>query len=119
MAKYSNPGDRPQHKKAQRVDKSVIYTALPSDNAALRAALTPTGKQSAFMKKMNKPLIKNQIHNELLDTFMQLIDQERLIEQSKINLVSHADFNIFDAFRIFDTMGRGSITQQELYHGLL
>lgn len=42
-----------------------------------------------------------------------------MIEQSKINLVSHADFNLFDTFRIFDTMGRGSITQQELFHGLM
>ena len=41
---------------------------------------------------------------------MQLIDQERLIEQSKINLVHHIDFNIFDCFRVFDNMGRGSIT---------
>lgn len=50
---------------------------------------------------------------------MQLIDQERLIEQSKINLITHADFNIFDTFRVFDTMGRGSITQQELFQGLM
>lgn len=50
---------------------------------------------------------------------MQLIDQERLIEQSKINLVHHIDFNIFDCFRVFDNMGRGSITQQELFHGLM
>lgn len=50
---------------------------------------------------------------------MQLIDQERLIEQSKINLIHHVDFSIFDAFRVFDNMGRGSITQQELFHGLM
>lgn len=63
------------------------------------------------MKKLNKPMIQNQIQNDLLDTFMQLIDQERLIEQSKINVVSHADFNMFDTFRIFDILGRGCITQ--------
>ena len=54
------------------------------------------------MKKMNKPLIMNQVKEDLLDTFMQLIDQERLIEQTKIQLVQHSDFNLYDAFRIFD-----------------
>jgi len=32
------------------------------------------------MKNMNKPLIQNQIKEDLLSAFMQLIDQERLIE---------------------------------------
>lgn len=54
------------------------------------------------MKKVNQPLIKNQIKEDLLDAFMQLIDQERLIEQAKINLISHSDFNLFDSFQVFD-----------------
>jgi len=77
------------------------------------------GKQSSFMKKVNQPLIKNQIKEDLLDAFMQLIDQERLIEQSKISLISHSDFNVFDAFKIFDQMGRGCLTLSELYNGLV
>lgn len=61
----------------------------------------------------------NQIREDLLDAFLQLIDQERLIEQAKINLAMHTDFNLFDAFKIFDVMGRGSITLAELYNGLV
>jgi Ca2+-binding EF-hand superfamily protein len=31
----------------------------------------------------------------------------------------HADFNLFDSFKIFDDMGRGSLTLPELYNGLV
>lgn len=55
----------------------------------------------------------------MLDAFLQLIDQERLIEQSKIQLIMHTDFNLFDAFKILDDMGRGSLTIAELYNGMV
>lgn len=61
----------------------------------------------------------NQVKEELLDAFLQLIDQERLIESSKIKLVMHSDFNLFDSFKIFDDMGRGSLTLPELYNGIV
>jgi len=50
---------------------------------------------------------------------MQLIDQERLSEQAKINLITHADFNLFDSFKIFDILGRGSLTLSEMYNALV
>ena len=71
------------------------------------------------MKNINKPLIQNQIKEDLLSAFMQLIDQERLIEQSKLRLIMHADFNLFDAFKVFDQMSRGSLTLSELNAGLI
>ena len=37
----------------------------------------------------------------------------------KINMSQHIDFNLFDAFKIFDIMGRGSLTLGELYNGLV
>lgn len=110
LSKYSNPGDRPQHFKAQKVDSRMINTRLSSNNPAMMKAINPGGKQSAFMKNMNKPLIKSQIENDLIDIFMQVIDQERHIESSKINMVQHMDFNLLDMFRVFDSMGRGSIS---------
>ena len=30
----------------------------------------------------------------------------------------HADFNLFDAFKVFDTLARGSLTLSELNAGL-
>ena len=61
LSKFSNPGDRPQHKKAHKVNQSMINTSLPSTNPAFMHAVNSGGKQSDFMKNMNKPLIKSQI----------------------------------------------------------
>ena len=70
VSKYANPGERPQHKKVPKVNKDVIMTRLSSDNKALLNALAPKRGQSAFMRKANKPLIKNQLKEDLLSTFM-------------------------------------------------
>jgi len=40
------------------------------------------------------------------------------LEQQKMRLVEHTDFNLFDAFKIFDIMARGSLTLNELNQGL-
>lgn len=32
--------------------------------------------------------------------------------------MQHSDFNLYDAFRIFDQLGRGSISLPELYNGM-
>jgi hypothetical protein len=50
---------------------------------------------------------------------MELIELEKIIENQKIKLIQHLDFNLFDAFKIFDLMGRGSLTLAELYNGLV
>jgi hypothetical protein len=36
-----------------------------------------------------------------------------------MQLIMHPDFNLFDAFKVFDDMGRGSLTLQELYNGIV
>ena len=43
---------------------------------------------------------------------------ERDIESAKIDLALKSDFNLGDAFRLFDMRGIGSITSQELVDGL-
>lgn len=115
---YSDPMQRPNIMSNKKSSKN-ISTKIGSNSKALQQALYSGGKTSQFMKKMNKPLLMNQVKDEMLDAFLQLIDQERLIEQTKIQLVMHADFNLFDSFKIFDDMGRGSLTLPELYNGLV
>lgn len=46
------------------------------------------------------------------------ISLERGLEKSKQVLVDHPDFNLFDAFRIFDVDGVGSVTAKEFFYGL-
>jgi len=40
------------------------------------------------------------------------------LENAKISLVNRADFNLFDAFRVFDVDSRGYITVTDLKDGL-
>lgn len=48
----------------------------------------------------------------------EVIFVERDIESAKIDLALKSDFNLVDAFRIFDMRGLGFITSQELVDGL-
>ena len=117
-SKYSDPMQRPNisnPKSASKKTRNDFF--VKSDSKAMKNALS--NSKSNFMKKMNKPLLMNQVKEDILDAFLALIDQERLIESSKIQLIMHTDFNLFDAFKIFDDMGRGSLTLQELYNGLV
>ena len=42
-----------------------------------------------------------------------------MIEQAKLQLIQNQDFNLFDAFKIFDLLGKGSLTIEELQTGLI
>ena len=41
------------------------------------------------------------------------------MENAKIRLIEHADFNLYDAFKIFDQLGKGSLTITEVATGLV
>jgi Ca2+-binding EF-hand superfamily protein len=71
------------------------------------------------MKKLNKPLKVDKVRDIIVEVFREFIEQERKLEEQKINLVQHSDFNLFDAFAVFDVLSRGSITISEFYNGLL
>ena len=76
-SKYSDPNQRPNLKNPKpSASPMTISTRFSSDNKILQKALGVNSKkkQSQFMKKINKPLIKNQIKEDILDAFMQLID---------------------------------------------
>ena len=55
---------------------------------------------------------------ELALIFKDLVFLEREVETAKIEVALKADFNLMDAFRLFDTMGRGFITQRDFAEGL-
>ena len=47
-----------------------------------------------------------------------LIREERHVEQAKGEAASMTDFNMYDAFRIFDIDGIGSVSANDIKHGL-
>mmetsp|Transcript_21114 Transcript_21114/g.3427 ORF Transcript_21114/g.3427 Transcript_21114/m.3427 type:complete len:89 (+) Transcript_21114:1316-1582(+) len=55
---------------------------------------------------------------ELTNTFKEQINLDRDLEKAKIDLALRSDFNLDDAFKIFDAVGRGYITAYELEDGL-
>ena len=54
----------------------------------------------------------NQIPNLML-IFKEIVNLEREVEFAKQDLALRSDFNLFDAFRIFDRKGKGVITVRE------
>ena len=56
--------------------------------------------------------------NQFVDYLRMVMDAESRIERSKIDLALRADFNVEDAFRIFELDGRGFITEDDLKYGL-
>lgn len=55
---------------------------------------------------------------EVTEWFKQIIMIEKDIEAAKIELTLKHDFNLVDAFCLFDRQGLGCITQQDLAEGL-
>jgi hypothetical protein len=55
---------------SKKKSSNKVSTNLGSNNKALQKALYSGGKTSNFMKKMNKPLLMNQVKEEMLDAFL-------------------------------------------------
>lgn len=56
--------------------------------------------------------------SELANSLKSIIFIERDIEAAKINLALKPDFNMMDAFRMFDIKALGSISLSDLMDGL-
>ena len=65
-----------------------------------------------------KPALSAANECDLTKALYDMIREERDLESAKINLSKRCDFNLYDAFRIFDTCNRGYITLADLREGL-
>jgi Ca2+-binding EF-hand superfamily protein len=65
-----------------------------------------------------KPLLHPVEEDALVGALRDLIVQERELESAKVALTMKADFNLHDAFVIFDHLRHGFITQADLREGL-
>jgi len=71
----------------------------------------------------NSPCICNEMEfntaeKNILKYFYKLIDNESKIEEAKINLIMRSDFNVEDAFRIFENPESENISFSDLQKGL-
>ena len=67
---------------------------------------------------VRKPILTVRDEDELINGLRDMIRAENEIEREKINLALKADFNLTDAFKIFDVNYCGRITVTELREGL-
>jgi Ca2+-binding EF-hand superfamily protein len=65
-----------------------------------------------------QPLLRLEDEDELVRSLREQISLEKEIENAKISLVQRPDFNLFDAFRIFDIDAKGYINFIDLKEGL-
>lgn len=65
-----------------------------------------------------QPMLRLEEEDELVRALREHISIERELENAKIQLAQRSDFNLFDAFRIFDIDSRGWITLSDLKYGL-
>jgi len=66
-----------------------------------------------------KPILRLHDEDELVHSLKELCNLEQELETGKINLAHKSDFNLFDAFNIFDQPARdGQVTIHELMQGL-
>jgi hypothetical protein len=64
------------------------------------------------------PRLRPHDEDELIYTLKDLCTNEQDLENSKVSLSRERDFNLRDAFEIFDTNRSGRISSSELYSGL-
>lgn len=82
----------------------------------LKESLTATLRASSPVRK--QPLLRLEEEDELVRALREQISLEKEIENAKISLAQRHDFNLYDAFRIFDIDARGYITYTDLKAGL-
>lgn len=82
-------------------------------NSPMRQSYT-TSMNMNTIKVSNDDYEKNQF----VDYLKMVMDAESKVERAKIDLALRADFNVEDAFRVFELDGRGFLTEEDLKYGL-
>ena len=62
---------------------------------------------------------QSQIENKVANLFKEQLDLERNLERAKVDLSLRTDYNLIDAFRVFDPEGKGWISGNEIKKGLV
>lgn len=98
---------------------------LKSSSPARAYSATRTAARSSPVRSSpvraspsRKPLLRLHDEDELVHSLKELVNLEQELESAKINLALKSDFNLIDAFDIFDTNRNGRLDHYELTSGL-
>ena len=67
----------------------------------------------------NNEVSQKELELQLATLFRDQLELERALESAKVDLSLRTDFNLIDAFRVFDVLGKGWITASEIKEGLV
>ena len=85
--------------RAYSAGRSMAATASPA-----RASYSP-----ARASPSRKPILRMPAEDELVHVLKEQCNLEAEIETNKINLAQRTDFNLYDAFNVFDVPRIGSV----------
>ncbi len=78
----------------------------------LKESMTSTLRASSPIRK--QPLLRLEEEDELVRALREQISIEKELDNAKISLAQRHDFNLYDAFRIFDIDSRGYISYSDI-----
>jgi hypothetical protein len=84
------------------------HHSYPKEELKSYVPFTPSPSQP--IKKLSVP--------QLSDCLAEIISLEKAVEKARSRLAYTEDFNLMDAFRLFDFVGRGNVSEEELKEGL-
>ena len=112
----------PPRARASSANRTGGYSSpLKSSSAGRSSSANRTGgaRMSASPARRSPgPKLRPADEDELIHTIKDLCNNEQELENAKVSLSRERDFNLRDAFDIFDTNRSGAISSAELYSGL-
>lgn len=111
-----SPGPSPAAADGRRYDTTKNYGA--SDKQYQTHSLDANNDERLHFRDPTLSPSEAECENHIYFVFQNQLELEKNIEKVKIQLSLKTDFNLIDAFRIFNESGTGSASIQDLIHGL-
>jgi len=108
--------------RAASANRSSYTSPLKSSGAARASSANRTspsrGRSPVRTSPSRAPVLRPHDEDELIHSLKDICNNEQDLENAKVNLSRCHDFNLRDAFDIFDTNRSGRISVHELHSGL-
>ena len=109
-ARYSSP-QRMSH-------SSPLKSSSPARSFSAQRSRAPVTVSPSRMSPSRKPILRLHDEDELVHALKEQCNLEQELENAKINLAHKSDFNLMDAFNIFDVPRYGAVSVHDLQAGL-
>jgi hypothetical protein len=98
---------------------SPLKSSAPARSySAERSRIAYSSPSRSRVSPSRKPVLRLHDEDQLVHALKDQCSFEQELENAKINLAHKSDFNLYDAFNIFDINRNGLITTAELVTGL-